>query len=242
MTPEQLVEQLKPALGDRLRSIVLYGSATSGDFLPGVSTYNLLVVAERFDVPALNSLATTVYRWVRDGNRPPLLFTPEQLQTSADAFPIELLDIQDSRQVLFGSDPVAGLSISPEHLRLQLEREFKGKLLALREGYLMTGGRPKRVAALLVSSLSGMLVVFRAALRLFRPSVPASKLDALRLLAEHISFNPEPWLTVDAMKRGDRSWRQSDPGVLFGSCVQVLEQVSEAVDRHLHSSEGKVAS
>lgn len=240
MTPEQLVEQLKLALGGPLQSVVLFGSAISGDFLPGVSNYNLLVVADRFDVPTLNSLATTVSRWVRDGNRPPLLFTPEQLRTSADAFPIELLDIQDSRRVLFGSDPVAGLPISPEHLRLQLEREFKGKLLALREGYLMTGGKPKRVAALLVSSLSGVLVVFRAALRLFRPSVPASKLDALRLLADHIAFNPEPWLTVDACKRGDRSWRQSDPGVLFGSCVQVLEQVSEAVDRHLHSSKGKV--
>jgi len=242
MTPEQLVEQLKQALGPRLQSVVLYGSATAGDFVPGVSSYNLLVVADRFDVPTLTSLAATVSRWVRDGNRPPLLFTPGQLQASTDAFPIELRDIQDARQVLFGSDPLAGVAISPEHLRLQLEREFKGKLLALREGYLMTGGKPKRVAALLVSSLSGVLVVFRAALRLFRDSVPASKLDALRLLAEQISFDPEPWLTVDALKRGERSARQVDAGALFGSCLQVLERVSEAVDRHLHSSEGKVAS
>ena len=240
MTPEQLVQQLKQSLGDRLRSVVLYGSATTGDFLPGVSNYNLLVVADRFDLAALKALAATVSRWVRDGNRPPLLFTPGQLEASTDAFPIELLDIQQSRQVLFGNDPVANLQISPEHLRLQLEREFKGKLLALREGYLVTEGKPKRVAALLISSLSGVLVVFRAALRLFRQSIPASKLDALRLLAEQIPFDPEPWLTVDALKRSQRSVRQIDAGVLFESCLQVLEQVSEAVDRHLHSSAGKV--
>lgn len=240
MTPEQLVQQLKQSLGDRLRSVVLYGSATTGDFLPGVSNYNLLVVADRFDLAALNALAATVWRWVRDGNRPPLLFTPGQLEASTDAFPIELLDIQQSRQVLFGNDPVADLRISPEHLRLQLEREFNGKLLALREGYLATEGKPKRVAALLISSLSGVLVVFRAALRLFREPVPASKLDALRLLAEQIAFDPEPWLTVEALKRGQRSLRRIDSGVLFEACLQVLEQVSEAVDRHLHSSDGKV--
>ena len=47
-------------------------------------------------------------------------------------------------------------------------------------------------------------------------------------------------LTVDALKRSQRSVRQIDAGVLFESCLQVLEQVSEAVDRHLHSSAGKV--
>jgi len=240
MTPEQLVEQLKQSLGDRLQSVVLYGSATTGDFFPGVSNYNLLVIAQRFDLATLDDLATTASRWMREGNRPPLLFTPGQLEASADSFPIELLDIQQSRQVLFGEDPVAELRVSPEHLRSQLEREFRGKLLALREGYLTTGGKPRHVVALLTSSLSGVLVVFRAALRLFRESVPASKLDALRLLADQIAFDPEPWLTVEALKREARSLRRINVGALFESCLQVLEQVSEAVDRHLHSSDEKV--
>lgn len=235
MTPEQLVEQLKQALGDGLRSVVLYGSATTGDFVPGVSNYNLLVVAERFDLAALNALAATVNRWVRDGNRPPLLFTPGQVEASADAFPIELSDIQQAGRPLLGENPLAGLTISEEHLRLQLEREFKGKLLALREGYLATGGKPKHVAALLVSSLSGVLTVLRAALRLFREPVPVGKLDALRALAEQLAFDPEPWLTVDALKRRQRSRRQIDAGQLFESCLKVLEQVAQAVDRHVHS-------
>jgi hypothetical protein len=82
--------------------------------------------------------------------------------------------------------------------------------------------------------------VFRAALRLFRESVPASKLDALRLLADQIGFDAEPWLTVEALKRESRSLRRIDVGGLFESCLQVLEQVSTAVDRHLHSCDEKV--
>ena len=42
--------------------------------------------------------------------------------------------------MLFGDDPLADLTIRHEHLRLQLERELKGKLLALRERYLSPAG------------------------------------------------------------------------------------------------------
>ena len=46
MTPERFVEQLQVALADKLKSVVLYGSAATGDFMEGVSGYNVLVVAE----------------------------------------------------------------------------------------------------------------------------------------------------------------------------------------------------
>ena len=69
--------------------------------------------------------------------------------------------MQQSHHVLFGEDPLAGIAIGHEHLRLQLERELKEKLLALREGYLLTGGSPKRVLALLTASVASFLVLFR---------------------------------------------------------------------------------
>src|ERR1039457_3496900 len=40
----QLVEKLQKAYGDRLVSVVLYGSAAAGDHHPGFSDYNLLCV------------------------------------------------------------------------------------------------------------------------------------------------------------------------------------------------------
>ncbi len=234
MTPEQLVEQLKQTLGTRLSSVVLYGSAATGEFTPGVSNYNVLVVATPIDLALLDDMMPIVWSWMRKGNRPPLLFTPEDLRTSADSFPIELMEIQACGRVLWGKNPLDGVPISEEHLRLQLEREFKGKLLALREGYLRTGGKPRQAAALLVSAVSGVLVVFRAALRLFRDSVPAGKEEALRLLAEQTSFDPQPWLNVAAIKRGELSARRVDVRGLFDSCLKVLEQVAGAVDRQLH--------
>jgi len=234
MTPEELVDQIKQALSDNLRSAVLYGSAAAGDFAPGTSNYNLLLVVDRLGLDELNALIRPVFRWTREGHRPPLLFTRGQLEASADAFPIELGDIRQSRRVLVGEDPLASVSINQEYLRLQLERELRGKLLALREGYLMSGGRPKQVVRLIASSLNGFLVLFRAAVRLFQEDVPAEKLDALRLLGQHVTFDPQPLLVAHELKHRRRTMRSVEPLALFQAYLTTIEQVVEAIDRHLH--------
>jgi predicted nucleotidyltransferase len=44
-SPEQFVAEARQALGERLKCVVLFGSAAAGDFLEGISQYDLLVVA-----------------------------------------------------------------------------------------------------------------------------------------------------------------------------------------------------
>ncbi len=234
MTPEELVEQLNKALPGKLLSAVLYGSAVAGDHVAGTSNYNVLLVVDGLGVAELNALSEPASRWAKAGNRPPLLFARGQLKASADVFPIELLDMRQSHRVLFGEDPLADVTIQPEHLRLQLERELKEKLLVLRERYLLTGGSPKRVAELLTSSIASFLVLFRAVLRLFQEDVPAAKADALRLLAERIPFDPQPFLEIEALKHRRRKLREVVPQALFQSYLTTIERVAEAVDRHLH--------
>jgi len=234
MTPEELVGQLQQALSDKLLSAVLYGSAAAGDFVEGTSNYNLLLIVERLGVEELNALVKPVSRWTREGHRPPLLFARGQLEASADVFPIELTDIRQSRRVLIGDDPMANVNIHQEHLRLQLERELKGKLLALREGYLMSLGRPKAVIQLLASSVNGFLVLFRAALRLFQEDVPSGKLEALHALGRHVAFDPQPLVEAHELKHHGRTTRAADPLALFQAYLTTIERVVEAVDRHLH--------
>jgi hypothetical protein len=238
MTPEELVQQIDEALPGRMSSAVLYGSAAAGDFVPQTSNYNLLLVVDRLDVTVLNALSRPSLAWAKAGHRPPLLFTPSELKTSAEWFPIELLDIQQSRRVLFGDDPLAGIAVRREHLRLQLERELKEKLLALREGYLLTGGSPKRVLALLTASVASFLVLFRAALRLFQEEVPREKIEAVKLLAQSIPFDPQPLVVIDALKHRQRKPREVVSQLLFESYLATIEQVVDAVGRHLHPPTG----
>jgi len=239
MTPEQFAERLKAALPAGLKSVVLYGSATAGDFVPGKSSYNLLVVVESLGLSELDSFAGPVAEWTRGGNESPLLFTSGQLAASADAFPIELADMQQSRKVLFGEDPLAGIDINPSHLRLQLERELKGKLLSLRRRYVQTRGDGQRLSDLMAASLSTFLVLFRAALRLFQPRVPPTKIEALAELAQHISFDPLPFRRVYAMKEGRPAPDDPPAGILFAEYLKNIEKVIEAVDSHIHANRAR---
>ena len=235
MTPEQLAERLKQAMPAGLRAVVLYGSAAAGDHIAGHSDYNVLVVADRLGLAELNALAPTAVAWERAGNRPPVLFTPKELRASADAFPIELLDMQQSRKVLFGDDLLAEIKVNPEHLRLELERELQANLLQVRERYLLTRGKPRQVVNLLGSSLSTFLVLFRAVLRLYRADVPLRKLDALPALAKEIGFDPQVFLTIHELKEGRRKPREVAAATLAETYLKTIEQIVAAVDRRLHA-------
>ncbi|MBN2702850.1 MAG: nucleotidyltransferase domain-containing protein [Pontiellaceae bacterium] len=237
MSPEKLVEELKQASPSGLKSVILYGSAAAGDHTGKRSDYNVLVVTADLDIPTLDAFSKTAAKWAQAGNPPPLLFTEERLAKATDVFPIELLDIRECHQVLYGNDLVAGLEIDTSNLRLQIEHELRGKLIQLRQRYLLTGGKTKAVAELMVQSLSTFLVLFRAALRLFDETVPQKKMDALEKLAEHLNFDVSVFKTVQQLKDGAVKPKEIGIGGLFGNYLKTVECVIDAVDAYIHKGE-----
>lgn len=229
--PEQFTEQLKTGCGDNLQSVILYGSAATGDFSAKGSDYNLLVVLNDLHPSVLKGLAKPVSAWERAGNPPPLLFTRKRLAEAADVFPIELLDMRDAHKVLFGDDVIAEIEIGTDNLRLQVERELRSALIQLRRSYLTVSGSSRRLAALLTGSLSGVLVVFRAALRLYGPNVPAEKFQALEKLNEHVPVAVDCFLQISGLKTGTRKVKTVDAGQLFEEYMKSIEAVTDAVDQ-----------
>jgi hypothetical protein len=228
ITPEQLAKWLAEVLRERLKSVLLYGSAAAGDFVEGESNYNLLVIAEPLGVAELAAAGPPLAAWDRAGHVSPMLFTPEQLRSSLDAFPIEMLDIQQARRVLHGPDLLADLRIEPIHLRLAVERELTGKLLALRGKYAVVADDPRAVKQLMLSSLSTFLVLFRAALRLYQEDVPSTKLAATQALARYIEFDPQPFERLLEAKQSDA--RHGAVDVQFSAYLASIETVVRAID------------
>ena len=237
MTCEQLTAALKEVMGPNLKSVVLYGSRAAGDYVPGVSGYDVLIVADRLGTAELVALSPALTVWERAGNPLPQLFTPQELIDAADVFPIELLDMQQSRRVLFGSDALAELKIDMPHYRAQLERELKVRLQFLRRRYVACAASEERVAQLMVASVSTFLVLLRAALRLYSDSVPPEKADALGPLSEHLKYDSEPFRTVLELKSRKHQPAPGEMEALFDRYLRSIEQVVHAVDRHLHPQE-----
>ena len=230
MTPIMFADQIRQALPTGVRAIVLYGSAVTGDHLGEKSDFNVLLVLDQIGLAELKALSGPTAAWVKAGNHPPLMFTAASLQEAADVFPIELLDIRDAHKVLSGDDVVHGLVVNDAHLRLQVEHELRGKLIQLQAQFLLTGLKPKVVAALLTGSVSKFLILLRAALRLYVKTVPAQKLAAMHVLAQHVAFDTEALVIVQELKEGRRKLRELQPEALFERYVRAIEAVTQAVN------------
>jgi predicted nucleotidyltransferase len=237
MTPEQLVKRLQEALSGSIRSIVLYGSAAAGDYTGPRSDYNILVVADRLGARELSALSAPSMAWKKAGNPLPLFFTLDRLERSADVFPIELMDIRDSHRVLYGENVIERVTIRPENLRLILEHQLKAALIQLREGMLETGGKPSRVVDLMIDSLSTVLVLARASLRLHQDAVPMLKMDALRELNAHIRFDAGVFRTIEDLKERRRQPGEIDALETFDAYIRNVEMIVDAVDAFIHQDE-----
>lgn len=189
-------------------SAVLYGSAARGDFVPGRSDVNLLLIVGDLSPGALRSLAGPFAAWRKSGYEPALVITRDEWDRAGDAFPIEIADMRAGYRVLRGADPLAGIAPDAPHLRLALEREFRGKLLRLRQGYIASATDPAALGALAGRSAATLMVLFRALLTLLGRTIPRDPLQLAVAGAEALGVDSEPLLHV-VRHRAERGWRCS---------------------------------
>lgn len=226
-----MVERLKTAAGDNLKSVILYGSAATGEFQKGYSDLNLLCVFEKLDAQVLMKVSEPVRWWVKQGQPLPLVFTRSGLEGSADVFAIELHDIKLKHRVLYGEDVLAGLEV-PMHLhRVELERELRTNLLRLRENYLLAAGDRKRVLALMVDSISTFATLFRHMLIACGEVPPGGKRMAVCRAGEVFELDVTPFLTILDFRDGRKRERELDIERLFAEYLSGVAHLVEEVDR-----------
>src|SRR5256886_4480604 len=166
LTVDTLGEAATRALGPRLVSLLLYGSAARGTHVPKRSDVNTLLICDAVDGALFDALAPVVRSWTKAGHPGPLILTEREWRESADAFAIEYEDMRDAHRLLAGRDPWPAIRVDRDDLRRQLERELMGKLVRLRQAYGALWAEPKRLAEVIVGSEPGFFTMLRALLRL----------------------------------------------------------------------------
>jgi len=229
MKPDRFAQLLAAALPGT-HMVALYGSAVSGDQTSPRSDYDILLVCENFTMDDLKLITPLVRRWMLEGNPPPLLFTRTNLEQAADVFPIEILDMQQAHRVLSGDDVLSGIVVSRDNLRLQVERELREKRISLYEGYLAAGGRPRRLWRLMTDSLTSILVIFRAALRLLDDNIPMHKIVAAERLAHHLPLDSDVLRKIALVRQKKLATRKLDCEALFARYLENVEKVTAVVD------------
>ena len=229
MTLDDLVTQLHAAYGARLRSVVLYGSAAAGEQHAG-SDHNVLLLLDRVDTANLAAASAAARAWRDAGNPPPMTMTVDEWRRSADVFPMEYADILERHRVLHGTAPFADISVSPGNLRLQLEQQVMGKLLQLRQGALIAGTDARRQAELIGASLSTMMVLFRAVVRLHGEQPPDDNAALAERVGALAGFDAAPFVRAVRHVRGADVLGGAQATVVLRGYLAGIEQLDAYLD------------
>jgi len=227
----QLLEKLAKALGDRLVSVVLYGSAATGEHHEGFSDLNVLCVLQDVTSRELAD-AEPIFRWWREKKNPaPLLLSEHEVQTCSDCFAIEFHDIKNQHRILQGKDVISNLVVDDSFYRAQVEHDLRSKLLRLRQKASGALSDPDVLRRMMADSLSTFCVLFRHALLLHGVAAHSKKREIIQQTNENFGIDPLPFNKLLDLREGRIKPRTLEPISLLDSYLQQISIVIDAVDR-----------
>ncbi|MFN8060274.1 MAG: nucleotidyltransferase domain-containing protein [Vicinamibacterales bacterium] len=227
----RFVEALSQALGDRLSAVVLYGSAARGDYTRTVSDFNVLVVLADTEPGTLERLKAPFEAWRRERQPVPRIFGRATVGASADVFPIEYLEILQRHVVLHGSDPFEGMTVRPDYLRLQCERELREKLMRLTEAYVEAHDAEKDLRRLMVESYSVFAAIFRGCLRLLGGEPPVATHDVVSHFCARAGVDVDAFHEIERLRHGGAPTVPAKAA--FARYYRELERAVDRVDAFL---------
>jgi len=224
-------EKLLASLGDNLQSITVVGSSLTGDFKPGQSDINTVLVLGKQTLNSLNAIASLAKPMSRKKISAPLLMTPSYIERSRDVFAVEFLDFQLNHQTILGSDPFASLSFDKKDVRLQCERELKATLIRLRQGYIAAAANRKLVRDILISTAKGLVPLLRAMLWLKDIDRPVRAEPTFRKAASEFSLNMDSLVTAGKWRHEKVHLSETEMENAFESVYTTIDQLALTVDK-----------
>jgi hypothetical protein len=227
---EEFTDDFKNIFGSDLISIILYGSGASGHYVSGKSDLNFLIVLSEEGIDNLDKAFSAVTRWRKRKAAIPLFMTKREILSSLDSYPIEFLSMKKHYVTVSGEDVLGELSFEAFSLRLQSEREFKGKLVYLRRRFLEAEGQPRQMRELMKASFTAFIAIFRALLHLKGIEIPNERRDIINAVAREYSVDPVIFLKCADIKEDIGGIADSEIKSIFIDYVKEIERLSAIVD------------
>jgi len=220
--------ELKDIYEEDLLSLILYGSAVSGEFVEKHSNFNLLVILKNTELALLKKSSKLIHKFKI---LKVLFLSQEYIFSSTDIFPIEFLDMQENYYLLYGKDVLKEIQVDLRNLRFQCEQELKSKLLKLRQAYLLLNNNIPQLRNLLFISFTSILHILRNLLRIKGRKPPYLKQLIIKELVLEFEIDLNIWEKILAAKNKEINLTKSEIEGLFVSFVKELESIVNIVDK-----------
>jgi predicted nucleotidyltransferase len=232
---DDYVSDWRSVYAEGLESVIFYGSGARGEYEPGKSDLNFLIVLGEAAINNLRQAINLTEKWRTRARAVPLVVTRQYIHASLDSYPVEFLHMQRHYRVLFGADVLSALKIDARDLRLQLERELKGKLLHLRKGFLEFGYDRDELKEMMRRTITAFLPLSEAFLFLRQETIPSSRQEILQKVSQvaplETGFINELFRALDGESRPYREelWEIMESYVAqVARLVQIVDAMANA--------------
>jgi predicted nucleotidyltransferase len=212
-----------------IHSMYLVGSVLTADYIEKVSDINSVIVLKNMDMKFLDILAPLGKKYRKKRISAPLLMTPGYIKESLDVFPVEFLNFQLIHQTLLGEDILADLNIDRGDLKRQCERELKGKLIWLRQGYISSMGDRRLLADNIIRQFTGYMPLFRGLIHLLGETPPTNHEDVVAVLSRLTGTDTDIFEDTYAMKKKVFKPTFEQLHSLFEKYYQATERLLETI-------------
>ena len=227
---DQFVNDYKGIYGDDLVSVILYGSAAGKEYIPGKSDINFMIVLTEEGIRNPERSFSLVKKWLKRNVAVPLFLTERYIETSTDVFPIEYLNFKRRYIPVYGKDILKGLSLKKEFIRLQAEREIKGKLLLLRESYLGSSGRKAALTDIINQSLHAFMAIFNALLFMKDIDIPEGGRSLIIAMCNTFGLENGIFMKLIHIREGKIKPDEKELNRIFKDYLNEIHKLSKIVD------------
>jgi predicted nucleotidyltransferase len=226
---DDFLKSAKASFGDRLQSVVLYGSAAEGK-LRATSDLNLILILSSFEQAKADTLRQPLRIAQTAIQLRPMFLLSEEISAATRSFAPKFADILRRRVILHGNDPFASIFIPRDSEIRQLRQQLLNLTLRLRAAYVARSLREEQLA-LVIAGAAGPLRSYSVSLLEWEGHLAASPQQAFEQLGADLGI--ANWSsTVSAMIAAQESHLTS-PGsaaVLFFQLLDFAQRLRARVE------------
>lgn len=216
---ERISCALQKNLQANLHSCILYGSAVRGNFVPGVSDLNLLIVLQESTPEAHAVIAQALQSKIVIE---PFVLGLEGLERSMRAFAIKFMSIRRNYKLLHGTDVLRNVPSDEALLRFLCEQAVRNLRLRLVHAFITFGGNRKRYANYLVQTLPAVFTDISEVLRCADFEIPQDYPARLQLIEKELGTDVSVLKELLELKAKPRELSAEDAIRFHGGLFRIL--------------------
>lgn len=218
------LDDLKPFVSGRVRSVSLYGGVAKGKLFTETSDVNVLIVIDADELAVLDAIAPAVVRARHSAAVEPLIVAEPELDAAMRAFPVKFFDIAGHHIVLLGEDPFAGRAVARDHLFENARQGLANLSLRLKRLYVERHARADLLLDSLLELVSAAAISFRPILYAKSPPAPSHREEIFQAMAKLTGLQAGPLIELMAYKKGaSKPISREDVRRLYAALLEAVE-------------------